>query len=242
MAALAQGCLVFMLVGSPAQERQAGLLIDGIQRSGGELARCELRVVVADPEQTPGDALRAKGATIVPLERNREVEAYPFGAKVLACAQVERTIGPPGRNLIFFDTDILVLRPQSALLLSKREDAALRPVHLVNDVGLGEDLPLDAFWAPIHAALGLRPSAVPVVESFVDARRIRAYFNCGIVSLRSERGVFREWARLFTALVADARYQARGCADERHRVFLHQAVLSDVIVARLGRSRIRLLR
>src|SRR5512139_3407150 len=94
MSALAAGCLIFTLVGSPAEERQAALLIDGIQTAGGDLARCELRVVVRDPEATPGEALRAGGATVVPLERNTVLDGYPLAERAVAAAQVERSAGP----------------------------------------------------------------------------------------------------------------------------------------------------
>lgn len=47
MTALAQGCLVFMLVASPAEERQANLLIESLRQVGGPLAECRHLVVLA---------------------------------------------------------------------------------------------------------------------------------------------------------------------------------------------------
>ncbi len=238
MAPLAAGCLVFMLVGSPAQERQAGLLIDSIKQAGGELGHCELQAVVSDPDATPGEELRARGATVVPLAQNPPVAAYPFADRVRACAQVERTAGP-GRNLIFIDTAILVLKPQPELLLRKGEAAAVRPVHLAN-LGLAQTAQ-NEYWARIHALAGLHRESAPLVTSMVDARRIPAYFNAQIVSVRSDAGVLREWARVFDSLVGDEEYQRRACGDDAHRIYLHQAVLSKVLVARAGGGRIRLL-
>ena len=122
MSALATGCLVFTLVGSPMEERQAAVLIDGIQEAGGELARCELRVVVKDPDETPGEALRARAAIVVTLERNTVLDGYPLAERALAAAQVEKSAGP-GRNLIFLDPAMLVLKPQPGLLLRAGEGA-----------------------------------------------------------------------------------------------------------------------
>jgi hypothetical protein len=75
----------------------------------------------------------------------------------------------------------------------------------------------------------------------VDASIIRAYLNCGIFSVRPERGLLREWARILDEFLRDREYQRTACSDTKHQTFLHQAVFTSVLVSRLARNEIRFL-
>jgi len=49
------------------------------------------------------------------------------------------------------------------------------------------------------------------------------------------------WQELFESPVADERFQSGPCADQLHRIFLHQAVLSTLVAKELPWHRLRLL-
>ena len=79
------------------------------------------------------------------------------------------------------------------------------------------------------------------VDSFVDAQHLRAYFNTHAFAVNPSAGSFRQWLECFEVLASDPAYQSACCQDERHQVFLHQAVLSTLIAARLDARRVRIL-
>ena len=54
-------------------------------------------------------------------------------------------------------------------------------------------------------------------------------------------GLLRRWLEHFETLVLDEGFQHRACQDEWHQVFLHQAILSTLIVTALVPERIRTL-
>ena len=219
-------------VASQAEERDAELLIKSIRRFGGPLADAPIYVAVDDLAALPCDSLKALGAQLIPLEGDAEGRRYLFGQKVYAAAQVERMVASTARTLIWVDSNILVLAPPRPLELDGDLAVALRPVYLVNNVGLAPDIPIDPFWSKIYELVGVAPEKAPVVTTVVDAKQVRAYYNCGLISYRPSLGLCQEWARVFTQLVQDKGFQRSSCADPQHRVFLHQAVVSALIVAR----------
>jgi hypothetical protein len=53
--------------------------------------------------------------------------------------------------------------------------------------------------------------------------------------------VFSRWFDCFARLVGDQSFQTKTCQDERHQIFLHQAILSTLLVTMLDPSRMRIL-
>jgi hypothetical protein len=118
-------------------------------------------------------------------------------------------------------------------------DAAVRPVHMRN-VGLPPEEPVDAFWRGIYTACGVEEMRL-TVNAFVDGQRLRAYFNSHGFALRPSLGLCQRWYTLFERLVNDQDFQAEACADEPHRVFLFQALLSALLATAIAPQRLRIL-
>ncbi|MBN2431641.1 MAG: MBL fold metallo-hydrolase, partial [Acidobacteria bacterium] len=60
-----------------------------------------------------------------------------------------------------------------------------------------------------------------------------------VYAFNPQLGIAAEWARLLTERLQDEAYQRTACASFRQQLFLHQAVLSAVISARVKPGRIR---
>jgi hypothetical protein len=118
-------------------------------------------------------------------------------------------------------------------------DMAVRPVHIQN-VGLLASAPLDSFWQGVYKAVGVYDVRT-YVESFVDQRRIRAYYNSAGFAANPGRGLLGRWLECFEALVGDGGFQSSACQDDTHQVFLHQAVLSTLIATEVDAQRLRIL-
>jgi hypothetical protein len=230
--------VIALMVATPVQEKHAGILVESIRTFGGEYSNSPIYVFQADPEKVPCNSLKALGVKLIPLKMDEAVKHYLFAEKVFACAQAEELLASETQNLVWFDNECLVLHPPDELLLKGDDKVALRPVFLKNKVGLLTDAAVDEFWGRIYKETGVKTEDASVVESFVDEQKMRAYFNCQIMSVRPGLGVFREWRRIFTKLVKDQEYQKSACPDELHQIFLHQAVLSVIITSKVKTKQI----
>lgn len=228
-------------VESPAQARKAELLVSSLRRFGGPLATASFYVVVDG--SFPGLSARAAelSATLLPLRADAPIPPVPFARKVFAAAQVEALVARSAGTLVWLDPESLVLAPPDALRLARAEIAAVRPVFLRNAVGLAPDAPADPFWARVLREAGASGASAPVVTTFVDGEPIRFYVNCGAFAVRPARGICREWARAFAAVGNDAAFLRSAAADRPHRIFLHQAVFSAVLLARTSAAERRTL-
>ncbi len=231
--------IFLMLVRTIRDRWCAGLLIDSIRSFGGTMSHCPIWLFEADPEKAPCNSLESMGAQVVPLTVPDTVRHYLYADKVYACALAEEMAAASIQSLIYLAPQCLIIKPPLLLDLGQSFDAAVRPVHIRN-VGLLAAEPLDDFWKKVYATAGV-DDVQTAVESFVDVQKLRAYFNSATFAASPSKGVFRRWFEYFEALVCDQEFQLSSCQDERHQIFLHQAVLSTLIVTLLDAKRIRTL-
>jgi len=221
------------------QEYSAAILVDGIRRWGGEYANCPIYVVLADPERT-GFRLKDKNINFLSLTLKDSIRFYPFAAKAFAAAEVEeKTAGKVG-TLVWLDPETIILGPPKEYDLKKGSVAAVAPVTFIN-TGQAESEPVDAYWGPIYKRCDLDLKRIFTVETFVDCKKVRAWLNCGMFSVRPERGLLRQWAKILGEFINDREYQRTAITDRIHRTFLHQAVISTLIASKLERREIHML-
>jgi hypothetical protein len=213
------------------------VLIDSIRSFGGALSLCPVWLFEASPQQAPCESLKGMDVEVFPLNVPDTVRHYYFADKVYACAHAEERASPSIQSLIWIDPACLVIRPPELYGLGQAFDAAVRPVHIRN-VGLSPEEPLDGFWKKICETAGVHDIQT-TVETFVDGQRIRSYFNSHAFAINPSRGLLGRWFECFEALVCDKEYQKEACQDERHQVFLHQAIWSALLVADLDSKRVR---
>lgn len=233
------GFAIATYVGNHDQQQHAAALIKSIRAFGGSFSQSPIYVVLADPDNLPCRELVSERVTVLPANVDRGVLAYPLAIKAFAAAQVEKLLGKSNGTLAWFDPETIVLGPLDDLDLRENEAAALRPVFLVNAIGLPPDAEPNAYWAPLYSALKLDPARVPVVETVVDGKQVKAYYNCGIFSVRPRLGILQEWARQLAPLLQNVEYQKTACPTFVQRLFLHQAVFSAVVVSKVAANDIR---
>jgi hypothetical protein len=225
------------LVRTAKERSRARVLIDSIRSFGGVLSSRPIWVFETAPQEPGAGSLEDTDVFSFPLSVPEGARHYLFADKVRACAVAEEMAAPNVRSLVWIDPACLVIRPPLLYDLGPAYDAAVRPVHIRN-VGLLADEPLDRFWEGVCEAAGVRDIRT-TVETFVDGERVRSYFNSHVFSMNPSRGLLRRWWTCFESLVCDAEYQESACRDERHQVFLHQAVWTALLVADLDPARVR---
>jgi len=221
-------------VNSYEDGKYARVLIDSIRAFGGALSQSPIRVFAGDSQNAPYTDVQ-----VLPLRVPDTIRHYLFADKVFACAQAEAMMDGQAQSLVWIDSTCLVVNPPVLYDLGLSFDVAVRPVHIKN-VGLAPTEPLDLFWKTIYTAVGVA-DVQSTVESFVDRQRLRSYFNSHAFALNPSRGLCRDWLDQFQALVCDQKFQATACQDQRHRIFLFQAILSALIVTQFDTQRIRIL-
>jgi hypothetical protein len=226
-------------VRTPAGKAAARLLIESIQAFGGVMSSYAIWVFATDPQNEPCSDLACSQVKVFPLSVPEAVKNYPFGEKVFACAHAEALASAAVNSLIWLDLNYLIVQPPKLFDLGTEFDAALRPVHIRN-VGLPPSEPLDAFWKGIYAALGI-DNVQSTIHSFIDQQCLRAYFNSHGLAVRPGKGLFQRWYEHFERLVCDREFQAAVCQDERHQIFLFQALFSALVASSVEPQRLRIL-
>ena len=236
---LADSTVFVTSVRSTEERARARPLMDSIRAFAGDLSRCPIWLFEADHDQAPCTELAGEGVHVFPLSLPDSISHYLFSDKICASAQAEAMTADRVRSLVWIDPTCLIVNPPVLFALGSAFDAAVRPVHIRN-VGLGATEPLDGYWKKIYSNLGVQDIQF-TAQSFVDAQRIRAYFNTHAFAVNPSKGLLRRWAEHFESLVCDQVYQAASCQDIRHQVFLHQAILSAILATSLDPERIRML-
>jgi hypothetical protein len=224
---------------SAAGERLARIVIESLRAFGGPLRACPVWAFVLDPQRAPHVLPGMAGVRRVRLAVDVNCPPYPFADKVYACARAEEMAGTEIGSLVWLSLDCLVVNPPLLFDLGPSFDAAFRPPHHRN-VGSLANEPLDGFWLGVYRALGI-DDMHQTVESFVDSQTLRPYFNTHCFAFNPANGLCRAWWESFKRIASDEAFQASPCRDELHQVFLHQAILSTLVVKMLDWERVRLL-
>lgn len=226
---------------APEQERAVKALVQSLRRWGGAYRSCRIYAVATDPKEMPGASLRQEGVEVMVLEMDPAFLSYPLAFKAFAAAQVETRVKGTISTLIWLDPGAMVLNPLEPLDLAGRHDAAVRPVTLASTIAMPPQTPPDDYGKPIYGETGLEYARLPTIETVVGRTKIQPYYNCESFSFNPSLGIAAEWARLLTRRLKDERYQKDVCTTPLRRLFLHQAVLSAVLTARIRPDRIKAL-
>jgi|GEM_PF-73231 len=233
------GLVVMTYASDNQQERAVRALIKSIRRFGEPHGNCRIFVILGDPGNFPCASLTGPNVILEPVEMDEVFRDYPLAVKAYAAAQVEKRVGDTAGTLVWFDPGTLLLRSLDAYRLDGNCQAALRPVSLHNRIGLTPGEAPNRYWEPIYQANALDYRSVPTMETVVDEVPIQPYYNCEIYSVDPTAGILTEWADQLTVLLEDEEYQETACSSFANRLFLHQAVFSGVISARLDTDDIK---
>lgn len=195
--------LAFLIrVASGNLAAQSELFIESLRRWGGGLAETPVYAFTSPDDAPPLrtiDRLEEMGATHVDLDLAGRRRDPPVLNKVYVCAWAERELDHA--TLAFSDTDTVVLgEPRE--LIEGDWIAASKPVGSSRAGGSkGPEKRNERYWQRMYAELGVRSE--PWVTSVVDRKRIRAYWNTGLVAARRDAGLFGAWEEALERLYAN---------------------------------------
>jgi hypothetical protein len=229
----------FTLMRSPKGKGHVQFLLNSLRTFGGTLKDCPVLVFQSYSNGESKPDFGWENVYVIPAEVDRELSNYWFGEKVVVCSLAEEMGREYVRSLVWLSTRCLILHPPAQFDLNDSCDAALRPVHVKN-IGLAIDEPINAFWRAVYDAVGVE-DCPQVVQSFVDGYKLRPYFNTHLFSIDPSKDVLQTWLERFRVMISDEDFQSGPCHDQEHQIFLHQAILSALMVKMLDWERIRIL-
>jgi len=228
-------------VDSDEQVAHARALIKSLRRFGASYQNSPVYVALDATKGLSSARMAMQNVTLVPFRMPSFAGRYPLAVKAYAAAAIEAAMPASVRTLAWFDPETLVLGSLQDLDLDASHDAAIRPVFLLNTIGQTPASAINDYWQPIYKATGLDSGSIPNVTSVVDDQVIRAYYSCIIFSFNPRLGLAGEWSRLMTIFLQDSSYQKSVSTTFLQKLFLHQAILSALITARVQPDRIRML-
>ncbi len=239
-----QGKLVFTSIVFPSKssETNALLLAESLRAFAGSLSQARIWCFTPDYGKQLSTIIKEKllalDVTLIPFEIDYEILRFPFTGEVLAAALAESMACGQTDFLTWLAANTIVLQEPKGFLLPDGKNLGFRPVHHTL-VGSRYDEPLDAFWTLIYHFCNVPEDRVFPMTTHVDGTRIRPYFNAGLLVTRPEKHLLRVWRDTFFKVYLESSFQEFYRQDERYRVFIHQAVLSGVVLSTLESDEIK---
>jgi len=213
--------------------RNAAVMTESIRDFGGHVKDAPVWIYAPEgllkKQRDVVKKLIALGAQVKASEAPGESSGVPSAGKVFAAAKAEGEANGAAAVLVWMDNDTVVLKDPKDLLLAEGLSLGYRPVAYQNIGSLYAEPP-DAFWSGLYRKLSVPASALFPMRTAVDGKRIRPYFDAGLLAVTPERGIMKKWAESFSALCGDPEFVEMCRKSERTSTFLYQAALAGAIL------------
>lgn len=217
-----------------SSETNAILLAESIRSFAGDLSENPINFYTPGDGAGLSEAFRERlsrlGGALVPFVIDDELLGFPFMAHAFAAARAEEDA--KAGVLAWLSPNTVVFGEPGDFLLGEGVSLGFRPVHHTL-IGSRFDEPLDPFWSLIYELCGVPEERVFPMETHVDGATLRPYFNSGILVARPWRGLMKAWREKYVEVYDEPALRGFYGRDGRYRVFVHQAVLSGVILSEL---------
>ncbi len=226
------------IIGSSETEgTNAILFAESVRAFAGSLSKVPIWYLTPESEMQLSSSVKNNlgrlNVNLIPFQLDRNVLEFPFAGQVFAKALAEVTASSQTKLLAWMNTNSMILKEPKEFLLDDEKVLGYRPVHHTL-VGSRYEEPLDQFWTLIYDFCGVSEDQVFPMTAHVDGEKIRPYFNAGILITRPENQLFRKYRDVFLRMYQKPEFQEFYRKDDRYAVFMHQAVLSGVIISSLS--------
>lgn len=185
-------------------EKQSQILAASIRKFGGKLK--DTPIYSFHPRQgapVAPETLRqfaVLGVNHQQVVLNVKYADYYLANKPYVCAYAEKTID--AEILVFLDSDKCVFAEPTEFLLPSNYNIGLRVEYGRGIGSTGTEDIQDEYWQQLYQVVGVKQ------EKFVDTpignKRIRAYWNSGMVAVRRSAGIFTAWKDNFEQVMEAA--------------------------------------
>jgi hypothetical protein len=228
--------IIFTTVAYPVEwsEANALLLVQSIRDFGGDLSRSPIWCLVPDFGPKPSESFKQRmgvlNAELISFEIEREIARFFFAADIRAAALAESMAVDKTDILVWLSSNTIILKEPEDFLLAENKKLGYRPVHHTN-VGSLYDKPMDTFWSLVYRHCEVPEEHVFPMKTHVDENILRPYFNAGIMAIRPDKGLLKKWHDKFFEVYQAPEFTELYENDERYVIFIHQALLSGIIIS-----------
>ncbi|UCB42040.1 MAG: hypothetical protein JSV77_06080 [Dehalococcoidales bacterium] len=213
---------------------RAIILFDSLRTFGGELADSHCIMLISEkgeplPDKTR-EQLSALDVNLVHFDMDKGALRFPLASLVYAAARAEQQVRDETEILVWMNEDTLIVNPPVGFLLEEGVNFAYRPVHHTR-IGSVYDKPLDDFWSMIYQHCGVTGINAFPMETCTRDNVIRAYFNAGLLAVRPKQSLLATWLDYFERLYQHPDFIPFFKDDVLYMIFMHQAVLSGVVLS-----------
>jgi hypothetical protein len=166
--------------------------------------------------------LKSLGVNFQKVVLNTKYPDYPLANKPLLCAYAEQEI--EADILVFLDSDLVFFSEPKEFRLPPEYDIGIRPEHHQMIGSAGSSDPNEAYWLRLYHIAGVQ-NIDRFVTTTVDQKRIRAFWNSGVVAVRRNRGIFAAWKQTIEQLLEV------GTSITKENWYYEQSALSATICA-----------
>lgn len=190
--------IAFVICTEPGRlEKQSLLLAESIRRFGGTLKDTPIysfhpREGEPISNQTI-NSLESLGVFHEQIILNRDFSEYYLANKIVTCAYAEENID--SEILVWLDSDKCFFAEPKEFLLPPTYNVGLRP-EIGRGIGsTGEGDIQDSYWKKLYEVCDVKREIF--VTTPIGNRRIRGYWNGGMVAVRRRAGIFKAWKNNF---------------------------------------------
>lgn len=223
----------FVVYPGSASETNARLLIESIRAFGGVFSNltlwCLVPTIKMELSKPFRDLLDKAGVQLVLFDVESDVIRFPFAADVVAAQHAEAKANHDFDLLVWLGANTIVFHEPNQFLIPVRKQVGYRPVHHIN-IGALADQPINPFWTHVYQACRVPPERLFPMETHVDARKIRPYINATSLVIRPGQGLFAAWQDIFFKSYQRPEFTELYRQDEQYAIFMHQAILSGIIL------------
>ena len=171
---------------------------------------------------------------LIPFSTQNEPQ-FPFITYVLAAANAELLAKKKGLLLAWLGSNTIFFSEPKHFILDENKNLGYRPVHHTN-IGSFYDEPIDPFWELVYQNCKVSEEQIFPMKTHVDHNKIRPYFNAGCLIVRPEKEVVQSWWNSFKELYNKKYFKDYYNKNYLYAIFIHQAVLSGVILSSIERN------
>lgn len=230
--------LVIATVIFPGESSEAStlLLMESIRSFAGSLSDVDIWCFMPESGNDLSQKIQTRinelDINLVPFVIDSEIASFPFTRHAQAAALAESKALGKASMVAWIAPNTLVLQEPSRFILKDGISLRYRPVHH-KLLGLKFDEPLDTFWSAIYEFCKVPEERVFAMMPQVENLIIRPYFNAGCLIVRPEKFLFQSWREMFLKVYQEPVFKKLYQEDGNYAIFVHQAILSGVILSRM---------
>jgi hypothetical protein len=217
------------------------LLVESIRKNGGKLASSPIWLFFpgnqSDFSAFVWNRLNELKIKLIPINPDIIMPQVFFMREVIALTWAEKLIEGQEETLVWMDSNTIVLNEPDQYILPVNKQLGYKPVHHLLLGSRYED-PLDPFWSEIYNVCKVKPSRVFPMRPMIEDNLMRPYFNAGLLVTSANQDLFSTWLKFFKKILKNPVINALMIEDQRYAIFLHQAILSAVILNKFTPSQI----